>query len=68
MPNPNPQQNDQVEGEGSRSADRHYREGATRHAESDKSKDAAQRAKRALDEEGESLKEAERVGKSKAKE
>lgn len=58
----------QTEGEGSRSADRAYREHATRHAASDDSEAAAREAEEALEgDEKEELEEAERIGKSRAR-
>lgn len=55
------------EGEGNKTADRAYREGATRHAKSGRSEDKAREAEEALEREDESeeLAEAERAGKSK---
>jgi hypothetical protein len=58
----------ETEGEGSRSADRTYREHATRHAASGTSEEAAREAKEALEgKERDELEEAEREGKSRAK-
>ena len=59
--------NDQMknEGEGNRTADRHYREGVRRHVESGASEPAAKDAERALDsDEGDELREAEEEGKA----
>jgi len=59
--------NDQMknEGEGSRSADRRYRENAERHAESGASEPAAKEAEQALESnEGDELREAEAKGKA----
>jgi len=55
----------EMQGEGNRTADREYREAATRHAQSGKSEDAAKQAKRALEgSEREELAKAERDGKT----
>ena len=60
-----PNSDRQMEGEGNRTADRKYRESATRHAQSGKSEDAARQAKRAVEGgEREELAEAERDGKA----
>ncbi|HKU42490.1 MAG TPA: hypothetical protein VJR89_30240 [Polyangiales bacterium] len=55
------------EGEGNKTADREYRQGATRHAQSGRSQEKAREAERAIDsdEESQELEEAERAGKSK---
>lgn len=53
------------EGEGNKTADREYREAATRHAKSGRSEAKAREAEDALDEDSEELEEAEREGKSK---
>lgn len=51
----------QNQGEGNKTADREYREAATRHAQSNKSKPKAEEARRAIDdEEGEELEQARR--------
>jgi hypothetical protein len=61
QPKPDPA----MQGEGNRTADRQYREGATRHAQSGKSEDAGKQAKQALEsEEGDELAKAERDGKA----
>jgi hypothetical protein len=53
------------EGEGNRTADRHYREGVRRHVESGTSEAAAEEAERALDsDEGDELREAEEEGRA----
>jgi hypothetical protein len=53
------------EGEGSRTADRHYREGVRRHVESGASQPAAEEAERALEgAEADELREAEAEGKA----
>jgi hypothetical protein len=53
------------EGEGNRTADRHYRNAATKYAESGASEEAARDAEEALEgEEGEELAEAEAAGKA----
>jgi len=64
MTNPsNPSKN---EGEGNKTADREYRKGATEHAQSPRSKEAAKAAEQALEgKEGEQLKEAEKAGKAR---
>jgi len=55
----------ELQGEGNRTADREYRESATRHAQSGKSEDAAKEAERALEgPEREELAKAERDGKA----
>ena len=52
------------EGEGNRTADRKYREGARQHAESGASKPAAEEAERALkSDEGDELRDAEQQGR-----
>jgi hypothetical protein len=59
--------NDQMknEGEGSRSADRHYREGVRHHVESGASEPAADEAERALaSDEGDELRQAEADAKA----
>jgi hypothetical protein len=54
-----------LQGEGNKTADQHYRSSATKHAQSGKSPPAADRAKRALEgDDGVELEEAERIGKS----
>jgi len=53
------------QGEGNKTADREYRQGATQHAQSGRSEPKAREAAEALDEESEELEEAERAGKSK---
>jgi len=56
------------QGEGNREADRNYREGVQQHVRDGDSKEAAERAKRALEgKESDSLKEAERKGREKAR-
>jgi hypothetical protein len=61
QPNPDPA----MQGEGNRTADREYREAATRHAQSGKSEGAAKQAKQAVEgDEGEDLASAERDGKA----
>jgi len=51
------------EGEGNKTADRHYREGVRRHVESGASEPAAKEAERALDSEaGDALRRAEDTG------
>lgn len=53
------------EGEGNRTADRHYREAAKKYAESGASEDAAREAEESLEgEEAEELAEAEAAGKA----
>lgn len=53
------------EGEGNKTADRHYREGVRRHVESGASEPAAKEAERALDSEGgEELRKAEDTGRA----
>jgi hypothetical protein len=53
------------EGEGNKTADRHYREGVRRHVESGASESAAKEAERALDSEaGEELRKAEDTGRA----
>ena len=53
------------EGEGNKTADRHYREGVRRHVESGTSEAAAKDAERALEgAEAEELREAEEEGKA----
>jgi len=61
---------DQVpaEGEGNHEADRRYREDTKRFVDSGRVAEAAQEAKRALDEGGEDLKAAEKEGRSRAAE
>jgi len=62
-PNNNTQDRD-MQGEGNRTADREYREHATRHAQSGRSEKAATEAERAVEgEEGEALRNAEKIGK-----
>ena len=59
--------NDQskIEGEGNKTADRHYREGVRRHVESGASGPAAKEAEHALDSEaGEELRRAEDTGRA----
>ena len=54
------------EGEGNRSADRHYREGVRRHVESGASEPAADEAERALESsEGDELRDAEADAKAR---
>jgi hypothetical protein len=54
------------EGEGNKTADKAYRQGATQHAESGRSEQKAREAEDALEgDEGEELEEAEQTGKSK---
>ena len=57
------------EGEGNKTADRKYREAATRHARSGNSEEQARAAERAIDddEEREELPDAERAAKQKQK-
>jgi len=51
--------NRQIEGEGNKSADRHYREAAEKHAKTDENRKAAERAEQAVErEEGEELERA----------
>ena len=58
----------ETEGEGSRSADRQYREDVQRFVKSGKSEQAAREAEEAIEgEEREELEDAEREGKSHAK-
>ena len=58
----------QNEGEGSRTADRQYREGVRRHIESGASEPAAEEAQQALDgPEADELREAEDKGRSGGK-
>jgi hypothetical protein len=53
------------EGEGNKTADRHYREGVRRHVESGASEPAAEEAQRAVDSEaGEELRRAEDTGRA----
>ena len=53
------------EGEGNRTADRHYREGVRRHVQSGASEAAAKEAEHALDsDEADELREAEKKGKA----
>jgi len=60
-----PNRDQEMQGEGNRTADREYRESATRHAQSGKSEDAAKQAKRAVEgKEREELAKAERDGKA----
>jgi hypothetical protein len=55
------------EGEGSRSADRNYRDGVAEHLQSGRSEQAAEEARRALDgPEADELDRAEREGKRRA--
>lgn len=55
------------EGEGSRSADRNYREGVAKHLESGRSEQAAEKARRALEgPEADELERAEQEGKRRA--
>jgi hypothetical protein len=64
---PDPSVTKETEGEGSRSADRKYREGATRHAQSGKSEGAAREAEEAIEgEEQDALEAAEKAGKARA--
>jgi hypothetical protein len=63
MGNPNVSKN---EGEGNKTADREYRQGATEHANSPKSAQKAHEAEEALEgDEADELEEAEKAGKSK---
>jgi hypothetical protein len=55
----------EIEGEGSRSADRHYREATERFVESGRVEEAAEEAKRAVNEDPGPLEEAERIGRSR---
>jgi hypothetical protein len=60
-----PNRDREMQGEGNRTADRKYRDSATRHAESGKSEEAAKQAKRALEGgDREELAKAERDGKA----
>jgi hypothetical protein len=60
-----PNRDGEMQGEGNRTADRKYRESATRHAQSGKSEDAAKQAERALESsERDELSKAEREGKA----
>ena len=60
-----PNREREMQGEGNRTADRKYRESATRHAQSGKSEEAAKQAKRAVEgAEGEELSRAERDAKA----
>ena len=65
----NPPRDPAMQGEGNRSADRNYREGAQRHANDPASKRAAQDAERAVEseDEREELEEAEQAGKARRK-
>lgn len=57
------------EGEGSKSADRHYREGVQKTVESGRVEELGEEAAEALDgEEGDELREAEEAGKRRAEE
>ena len=54
------------EGEGNKTADREYREGATHHAESGRSEQKAREAEEALEgDEADELQQAEETGKSR---
>jgi hypothetical protein len=65
MADPQKQKQNANQGEGNRTADEAYRKGASAHASSDaKVKQAAEQAKRALENEGEALAAAEVDGKS----
>jgi hypothetical protein len=56
------------EGEGNRTADRHYREGVQEHVKSGASEAAAKEAEKALEgDEGAELRQAEEEGKSRGK-
>ncbi len=57
--------NDKNEGEGNKSADRHYRQGVREHIEHDDPEKEAREAARDLDEDPEKYAEAERIGKSR---
>jgi hypothetical protein len=57
----------ELQGEGNREADREYREGATRHANSGKSEAEGRTAEQALETDSKELEQAEKIGKSKAK-
>lgn len=56
---------DKNEGEGNKTADRHYREGVRQHIESGKSEPAAKEAKRAVEgEQGDELRRAQEEGRA----
>jgi len=57
--------NDKNEGEGNKTADRHYREHVREHIEHDDPAKEAREAARDLDEDPDSYEEAERIGKSR---
>lgn len=57
----------QLQGEGNREADRHYREGAQKHAQSEKSKAAAEQAREAVEKRPVEMDQAERRTKTPAK-
>ena len=60
---------DQNEGEGSRSADRHYREGVEKTVKSGRVEELGEEAKQALEsEEGDELREAEQEAKERGEE
>jgi hypothetical protein len=64
---PDPSVTKETEGEGSRSADRKYREEVTRYAQSGKAEGAAREAEEAIDsDEKEELDAAEKAGKARA--
>ena len=63
------QQSQGNEGEGSRTADRHYRQGVKHHLETHDIDEEARRAAKAVEsEENEDLQAAEKAGKKRAKE
>jgi hypothetical protein len=56
----------EIEGEGSRTADRRYREGVEEHLKKGKVEEEAERAARSLDEHPEELRRAEEEGKARS--
>jgi hypothetical protein len=57
----------QNQGEGNRTADREYREAATKSANTEANKQKAREAEQALEQDGEELAEAEEAGKAPAR-
>jgi hypothetical protein len=57
----------QNQGEGNRTADRQYREAATKSANTDENKQKAREAAAAVESDGEELAEAEQAGKAPAR-
>ena len=58
--------NSEIEGEGSRTADRNYRQGVEEHLRKGNVEEEAERAARELDEHPEELRRAEEEGKSRS--